>query len=286
MKRPSALPLLFFLAAAANAQQPTDVFVTDVPTPRPVLGATQTSTQAPAPTTLAPIPVTATAPAVQVPAPPMSSTDSVPTLSFLSTVSSIPPLSTDQFARACANTADPADCGKKVEAEQMKRAAPSVSALARRDGKLLAVSVPGEPPFIFEDVDSEAGPNTSFYSYSAVADSVVLYRARADKIEFILVHRPTGSTTDIPNEPKFNSDGRFFVTSDFCKEGCENRITVWRVERRGPTRERVFVPRTPWSDADVSWGSPRRLIVDATANGKSAAINLDMNDPRWNVLLP
>jgi hypothetical protein len=199
---------------------------------------------------------------------------------------SINPPTTDQFARLCANTADPADCGKRIEAEQLKRASAHANAIVRRDGKLLAVTVPGEPPFIFEDVDSEAGPNISFYGYSAPADSVVLYRARGDKLEFVLVHRPTASTTEIPNEPKFNSDGRYFVTADFCKEGCENRLTIWRVERRGPTRERVFTPRTPWSDADVSWGSPTRLIVDATENGKSSSVNLDVNDPRWNVLLP
>jgi hypothetical protein len=171
-----------------------------------------------------------------------------------------------------------------VEAEQMKRV--GANSIARRDGALLAVTVPGEPPFIFEDIDSEAGPNVSFYSYSALADSVVLYRARADKIEFVLVHRPTASVTEVPNEPKFNSDGRYFVTADFCKEGCENRLTIWRVERRGPARERVFAPRSPWSDADVSWGSPTRLVVDITDNGKTSAINLDVNDPRWNVLLP
>ncbi len=199
-------------------------------------------------------------------------------------VPSINPPTTDQFTRLCANTADPADCGKRIEAQQIKQ--PGASNIVRRDGKLLAVTVPGEPPFIFEDVDSEAGPNISFYSYSAPADALVLYRARADKIEFVLIHRPTASVTEIPNEPRFNPDGRFFVTADFCKEGCENRLSVWRMERRGAARERVFVPRLPWSDADATWGSPRRLVVDITENGRSSSINLDLNDPRWSVLLP
>ncbi len=279
MKRHSALPLAFFLTASvlavvfvllptAKAQQPSDVFVNDTPatlTPAPPLAVPTPQTVLSAPTF---------EPVVTAPTPPVV------------LIASVPPLSTDQFARVCTNTADPADCGKKVEAEQFKRAGVAATSLARRVGRLLAITVPGEPPFIFEDVDSEAGPNTSFFSYNAIADSVVLYRARADKIEFVLVHRPTGSTTEIPNEPKFNSDGRYFVTADFCKEGCENRITVWRTERRGPTRERVFAPRTTWVDADVTWGTPRRLIVDVTENGKTAAINLDINDPRWSVLLP
>ncbi len=187
-----------------------------------------------------------------------------------------------QFAKLCANTADPADCGKKIEAEQIKRA----GAVVKRDGDLLAVTMPGEPPFLFEDKVGEAGPNVSFFAYYALSDAVVLYRARADKLDFVLVHRATTSTTDLPNEPLFNSDGRFFVTADFCKDDCENRLSVWRFERRGPTRERVFTPRMPWTDAGVSWGSPRRLVIDYTEDGKNASMNLDMNDPRWTVLLP
>lgn len=199
-------------------------------------------------------------------------------------VASIDAPSVAQFSRLCANTADPADCGKRVEAAQLKLL--GSSSVVRRDGKLLAISVPGEPPFIFEDVDSEAGPNVSFYAYSSGADSVVLYRARGDKLDFLMLHRSTGNVTELPNEPKFNRDGRYFATADFCKEGCENRIAVWRIERRGALRERVFTPRTPWEDADVSWGGPTRLVVDASENGKSAAINLDVNDSRWTVLAP
>ncbi|MGL5002495.1 MAG: hypothetical protein ACRDAM_06110, partial [Casimicrobium sp.] len=142
------------------------------------------------------------------------------------------------------------------------------------------------PPFIFEDIDSEAGPNTSFYAYSSGADSVVLYRARGDKVEFLMLHRPTGNVTELPNEPKFNRDGRFFATADFCKDGCENRLAIWRIERRGALRERVFTPRTPWDDAEVSWGSNTRLVVDITEKGKTSAFNLDVNDARWTLLAP
>ena len=187
-----------------------------------------------------------------------------------------------QFAKLCANTADPADCGKKIEAEQIKTA----GFIVKRDGNLLAVTMPGEPPFLFEDKPGEAGPNVSFFAYNAPSDAVVLYRARADKLDFVLVHRATTSTTDLPNEPFFNTDGRFFVTADFCKDECENRLSVWRFERRGPARERVFTPRAAWTDAGVSWGSPRRLVIDYTEDGKNASMNLDMNDPRWTVLLP
>ncbi|MFN3630526.1 MAG: hypothetical protein ACK4XK_10820 [Casimicrobiaceae bacterium] len=51
-------------------------------------------------------------------------------------------------------------------------------------------------------------------------------------------------------------------------------------------RERVFTPRTPWDDAEVSWGTNTRLIVDYTEGKRSRAINLELNDPRWTVLLP
>lgn len=209
--------------------------------------------------------------------------------------------SAEQFAKLCANTADPADCGKKIEVQQLSRA----STVVKRAGNLLAVMMPGEPPFMFEDKPGEAGPNISFYAYHAPSDSVVLYRAQADKLDFLLVHRAataaatlntnaagavalgsTASTTELPNEPFFNSDGRYFVTSDFCSDGCENRLSVWRFERRGPARERVFSPRTPWADAGVSWGAPRKLIVDYSEGGKNTSLNLDLADPRWTVLLP
>ncbi len=199
-------------------------------------------------------------------------------------LASIDAPNTQQFIRLCTNTADPADCGKKVEAQQLKQS--GADKVARRDGKFLAITIPGEPPFIFEDVDSEAGPNTSFYSYSAGADAVVVYRARGDKVEFLLLHRPTGSVTELPNEPKFNRDGRYFATADFCKDGCENRLTIWRIERRGALRERVFTPRNPWSDADVSWASNIRLLVEITEAGKSSAVSIDVSDARWTVLAP
>lgn len=206
------------------------------------------------------------------------------------TVSTIPAPSAEQFAKLCAKTADPADCGKKIEAQQIDRAGTALGVIVKRAGNLLAVTVPGEPPFMFEDKLGEAGPNVSFYSYHAPSDSVVLYRAQADKLDFVLVQRgggaTTASTTELPNEPFFNTDGRYFVTVDFCGDGCENRLSVWRFERRGPARERVFSPRSPWTDAGVSWGAPRRLIVDYTETGKNASMNLELSDPRWTVLLP
>jgi hypothetical protein len=193
--------------------------------------------------------------------------------------------STAQFAKLCASTADPAECGKKIEAAQMK--ANGAEQLVKRVDRLLAITIPNEPPFIFEDVDSEAGPNTSFYAYSSGADAVVLYRARGDKVEFLMLHRPTGSVSELPNEPKFNRDGRYFATADFCKDGCENRIAIWRIERRGAVRERVFTPRTLWEDADVSWGANLRLVVDITEDkGKRSSFNLDVNDARWTILMP
>lgn len=201
-------------------------------------------------------------------------------------VPTIAPPNTEQFARLCAKTADPADCGKRIETQLIDRA----GAIVKRSGNLLAVTVPGEPPFMFEDKPGEAGPNVSFYAYHAPADAVVLYRAQADKLDFLLVQRGGGttsaSTTELPNEPLFNTDGRYFVTVDFCSEGCENRLSVWRFERRGPARERVFAPRTSWTDASVAWGAPRRLIVDYTEGGKNASFNLELGDPRWTVLLP
>ena len=198
----------------------------------------------------------------------------------------VPAPGTEQFAKLCANTHDPADCGKKIELSQIGRGGSLIGSVIKRDGNLLAVMVPGEPPFLFEDKPGEAGPNYSFYGYYAPSDSVVLYRAQADKLDFVLVHRETKSTTELPNEPFFNSDGRYFATIDFCKEGCENRLAVWRFERRGPARERVFAPRNPWTDASVGWGAPRRLIVDYTENGRNGSMNLDVGDARWTVLLP
>lgn len=189
-----------------------------------------------------------------------------------------------QFTRLCTNTSDLVDCGKKIEAEVLKR--PGASAIARREGRLLAITIPGDAPYIFEDQPGEAGPDTSLYGYVPTADAVVLYRARGEKLEFLVLDRATGSVTELPNEPKFNRDGRYFATADFCKDGCENRIAVWRFERRGAVRERVFTPRTPWEDAEVSWGSNTRLIVDITEGKRASAINLDLNDPRWTVLLP
>jgi len=189
-----------------------------------------------------------------------------------------------QFTRLCSNTADLVECGKKIEAEWLRK--PGASTIVRRQGRFLAVSIPGDVPYIFEDQPGEAGPDVSFYGYVAAADAAVLYRARGDRLDFLVLDRATGSVTDLPNEPRFNHDGRYFATADFCKDGCENRLAVWRFERRGAVRERVFAPRVPWDDAEVSWGSPTRLIVDITEAGRSSSINLELRDPRWVILLP
>ncbi|MCS6996014.1 MAG: hypothetical protein NZ533_03515 [Casimicrobiaceae bacterium] len=198
--------------------------------------------------------------------------------------SGLEPPNTALFTRLCTNTADLAECGKKIEAELLRR--PGASSIARRDGRLLAITIPGDVPYLFEDQPGEAGPDVSFYGYVAPANAVVLYRARGDRLDFLVLDRSTGSVTELPNEPKFNRDGRYFATADFCKDGCENRIAVWRLERRGAVRERVFAPRTPWDDAEVSWGSNTRLIVDVTEGSRSYSFNLDVNDPRWTVLSP
>ncbi|MFN3630527.1 MAG: hypothetical protein ACK4XK_10825 [Casimicrobiaceae bacterium] len=88
--------------------------------------------------------------------------------------SGLEPPTTAQFTRLCSNTADLVDCGKKIEADLLKR--PGANAIARREGRLLGIMIPGDVPYIFEDQPGEAGPDTSFYGYVAAADAVVLYQ--------------------------------------------------------------------------------------------------------------
>ena len=64
--------------------------------------------------------------------------------------------------KLCANTHDPADCGKKIEATQLSRGGSLIGNVIKRDGSLLAVMVPGEPPFLFEDKPGEAGAELQF----------------------------------------------------------------------------------------------------------------------------
>jgi hypothetical protein len=77
-------------------------------------------------------------------------------------------------------------------------------------------------------------------------------------------------------------DRRWVVTADFCAEGCEGEVALWRVTREAVRKERSFRPPTRWPDATVEWVNPERLILEHPGSGGAyERTEMRLDDARW-----
>jgi len=190
------------------------------------------------------------------------------------------PLSLDEIATVCGSGAGPENCGRRIEAVQMKR----LPDLARRDGATLTVSLFPSGSTSFADAESQGRERTySLYDYISEINAVVLYVTAGSDASFLLLQRATGRRTELPADPRLSPDRQNLVTADYCASGCSGEIAIWHVARDAVYRTHSWRPRAPWSDATATWKDAGTLTIEYTLAGQTASAVLErrLADSDW-----
>jgi hypothetical protein len=191
------------------------------------------------------------------------------------------PPTRDEIAQWCTDADDTTQCGRLIEAQQLKR----LPGLARRDGANLQVSLFPSGTTTFTDVDDAKGSVTySLWDTLDPINAVVIYVTRDDKASYIVLQRNTGHKTEMEADPTLSSDRIHLVTADFCVNDCTNEVVLWRVSHDAVTREATWRPQPDWSDAAVHWKDDDTVVAEYTPVGASEARTVErkLGDPVWH----
>jgi hypothetical protein len=186
----------------------------------------------------------------------------------------------DDVATLCANAEDASHCGRLIEQRQLGR----LPGLAVREGDALRVTLYPSGSVTFTDVVRPEGVKTyALWDALSAIDSVLLYVTEGERTGFLLLDRRNGRQLPLPAEPVLSPDRRYLVTADFCAEGCDGEVALWRVTRGDVRKERTWRPPARWTDATVEWQGTQRLTLEyATADGSaSRRMELRLDDARW-----
>ena len=97
----------------------------------------------------------------------------------------------------------------------------------------------------------------ALWDYWSPVNAVVLFATAGDDSSFAVLQRATGQLTPLPAEPVLSPDRQRLAIADFCAEGCDNEVTVWRGRSRRHPQDAGVEPPAPWSDVTVKWNEPR-----------------------------
>jgi hypothetical protein len=198
----------------------------------------------------------------------------------LGAVARAAPLAPADIAGLCANAEDQAHCGRLVEERQLK----ALPGLAVRDGDDLRVSLYPSGTAVFRDVVRISGAQTyALWDALSPINGVLLFTTDADRSGFLLLTRNNGRQYRLPSEPVLSPDRQYLVTADFCADGCDNELALWRVTRDDVRKERALRPEAAWSDVTAEWRTPDRLVIEHKRAGDDASIRdeLTLADARW-----
>jgi hypothetical protein len=187
----------------------------------------------------------------------------------------------DDVAALCANAEDSSHCGRLIEQRQIAR----LPGLAVREGDALRVSLYPTGTVTFTDSVRPEGVKTyALWDAISPIDAVLLYVVDGERTGFLLLERRNGRQVALPAEPVLAPDRRYLVTADFCAEGCDNEVALWRVSRTDVQKERSWRPAARWSDATAQWQGNDRLTLEYSAAGEPAVqrIELRLDDARWH----
>jgi hypothetical protein len=191
----------------------------------------------------------------------------------------IAPPSSAAMAEICKGTDDLRECGKRIEAQQIR----SASGIVERNGRVLSITqLPNGKVHFLDEGGAEAGESFSLFGFHAIAQAVTLYHTKADKLGFIVLSRRTGAGSAVPNEPIFQSSGEQFVTVDVCKRDCEQRITWWKISLDGIRRHAEFITPASWSEASAAWSPSGSVWVEFVNDEGKRNTELSPTDARWN----
>jgi hypothetical protein len=185
-----------------------------------------------------------------------------------------------ELAKLCANAEDQAHCGRLVERQRLG----PLKSIVSREGDELRIELLPAGSTVFRDAVNIIGARTyAVWDYLEETDTVVLFATNGDRTEFWLVQRRGGAETRIASEPVMAPGARRFATADFCAEGCDNEIAVWRFDAASVRKELTFAPRERWHDVSIGWKNADTLAVEYTPAGEAAARTLErrLNDATW-----
>ncbi len=190
------------------------------------------------------------------------------------------PVTPARIAELCTQAESPAHCGRLIEAEQLK----ALPNLAIRDGKLLKVLLFPSGNRDFVDVDTLQGGTTwSLWDYWSTPNIVLLFTTHDDHLGYTLLQRATGQITTLPGEPTLSPDRQRLAIADFCREDCDNEVSVWRISREGVRRELAWKPDAEWSDVTLQWKGEATLSIEYTPKGDDKVHTLErrLSDAGW-----
>ena len=182
----------------------------------------------------------------------------------LPTIAHAAPIARADLVALCKDAEDQAQCGRLVEARQLK----SLSRIAERNGDELRVQLAPAGLTVFHDTINVTGARTyAVWDYLEDLDTLVLFTTVGERTGFMLVQRRTGDEYRVPAEPVMSPDARHFATADVCAQECDNEVAVWRIARDGVRKEAAWTPPATWSD--VRYG-PSSFARTTASNGSTA----------------
>jgi hypothetical protein len=190
------------------------------------------------------------------------------------------PLTPAQLAELCKDAEDTAHCARLIEDVQLKR----LPGLAKRSGDDLEVTLFPSGSVTFRDSVAISGAKSfSLYDYLDRINAVVLFAVDGDRTSFVLLQRANGRQHRMPAEPVLSPDRQRIATADFCTEGCEGEVALWRVTRDDVRKELVWRPQPAWSDAVVAWKDPETLAFDYVQSGEDKRRTMErrVSDAAW-----
>ena len=199
---------------------------------------------------------------------------------LLPTLAHAAPIARGDLVALCAEAEDQAQCGRLVEARQLK----SLSRIAERNGDELRVSLAPFGLSVFHDTVNIRGARTyAVWDYLENVDTLVLFTTVGERTGFLLVQRRTGDEYRVPSEPVMAPDDGHFVTADVCAQQCDNEVAVWRIAKDGVRKEAAWTPPPTWSDVSVTWRTAGAIVLEYSVAGESRprSIEYRLDDPSW-----
>jgi hypothetical protein len=195
------------------------------------------------------------------------------------------PIARDELTALCADAEDQAQCGRLVEARQLTR----LSRIVERAGDELRVSLSPFGLTIFRDTVNVTGATSyAVWDYLENLDTLVLFTTDGDRSGFLLLQRHGGGEYRVPSEPVMAPDERHFATADFCAKECDNRVTVWRIERNGVRKLSTWMPAKAWSDVSVTWSDAETIALEYSLpdDPQPRTLLRRLGDPSWQSVSP
>ena len=190
------------------------------------------------------------------------------------------PIARTELVALCAEAEDQAQCGRLVEARQLR----AVSRFVERNGDELRVQLSPFGLSVFHDTVNAMGATTyAVWDYLESLDTLVLFTTRGERTGFLLVQRRGGEEYRVASEPVPAPDERHFATADFCERDCDNEVALWRIGRDGIRKEATWRPPATWTDVSVGWRGANAIVLEYTLPNESQPRTLErrLDDPSW-----